>query len=354
MATPKTLDAIEAQMRKFGLTDIKKWPNAKNIDRPGDFDPIGVTIHITAGGLGKRSEETYIDDILMKDPSVPVKCNAAGAPDGTLWLTAQGNSNHCLYYSQSGKKRTEQGKWPMSGSFANRGSSQGWSRYTYGIEMVAASGDKVTSKQYRAAVIWAAAICKLHNWTAGRVHGHGEIASNRGFSDPGINMGKFRKDVEAVLKSSNKTTSKTATKPKEEKGILGMTDFKHYSNVKATLTPEKWQTIRINSKQDVSVAIGPKDAVVATARVTANKLPKGSSLHGRFYIVETTKAGSKRVYVPSAQLELTGDGSYAFGQAVSIEALGAIKNGTKRLRFEACVFGTNNKVDIVVDFRILS
>lgn len=197
MARPLSLDAIAAECKKLGLADVQFWPGARGIDRPGVFDPIGITIHITAGGLGSRSEQSYIDDIIMSDPAVPVKANAVGAPDGTLWLTAQGNSNHANQFSPEGKRLTERAAWPLTGSKAARGSLTGWSRRAYGIELIAAT--RPNAAEYRTAVIWAAALCRLHGWRPGVIHGHGEISANRDFGDPGINMGAFRRAVAALL-----------------------------------------------------------------------------------------------------------------------------------------------------------
>lgn len=219
MATPPTLKAIEAECRKLGLTDIRytpasgNFPGAEKADRPGDFNPHGITIHITAGGLGSRTEEQYIRDIINGDPSVPVKANAVVAPDGTLWLNAQGNANHCLYYGAKAMDAAINASFPLSGNANYRGSLTKWSLYAYGVEMIAASGAKVTPAQRKSAVIWAAAIARLHGWTGQETHGHGEVAYDRSWDDPGIDMGAFRRDVMATVKSpgANAGTSKPPT-----------------------------------------------------------------------------------------------------------------------------------------------
>lgn len=200
MAKPLTLKAIEAECRRLGLTDIRYTPKATTADRPGAFTPHAITIHITAGGLGTRSEEQYIRDIINGDPSVPLKANAVIAPDGTLWLNAQGNANHALYYGQKAYEAALNASFPLSGNANYRGSLTKWSLLSYGAEMIAASGSKVTKAQRRTAIIWSAAIARLHVWTGQETHGHGEVSYDRGWADPGIDMGAFRRDVMALVK----------------------------------------------------------------------------------------------------------------------------------------------------------
>lgn len=210
MAKPLTLEAIEAECRNLGLTDIRYTRGAKTADRPGAFTPHGITIHITAGGLGSRTEEQYIRDIINGDPHVPLKANAVGAPDGTLWLNAVGNANHALYYGSKALTAALNASFPLSGNANYRGSLTKWSQLSYGIEMIAASGSKVTRAQRRTALIWAAAIARLHGWTGQETHGHGEVSYDRGWADPGINMGTFRRDVMALVKGGPQGDTNTS------------------------------------------------------------------------------------------------------------------------------------------------
>lgn len=197
---PLTPDQLTAALDRFGVKYVE-YPGwrTRGLSRAAQrgYDPRGITIHITAGGLGSRSVSKYIDDILLYDPSVPDKCNAATAPDGTLYLIAAGRANHHLYYSAAGLSALSSGKMSLNGSVAMRGSQQNFNTYSYGIENISAGPPNAAQRE--TSLRWAAAICYAHGWSGQEVVGHGELASDRGFSDPGIDMGAFRRDVMALV-----------------------------------------------------------------------------------------------------------------------------------------------------------
>jgi hypothetical protein len=161
------------------------------------WEPHGVIIHQTSGNLGSRTVSQYIDDIINGDPAVPDKANAVIDPDGDLWINAAGRANHCLEYSQRAMDAFLNDEWPLSGKYHDlRGDLQNFNKFCYGVECI---GTALNTKQIETAARWAAAICKAHGWTAQSVAGHGEVADDRDYSDPGVDMGAFRRRVDALL-----------------------------------------------------------------------------------------------------------------------------------------------------------
>lgn len=200
MADPLSADRQLEAARMFGNT-VREYPGwrTRGLERARTkgWAPQGIVIHHTAGNLGSRSPEAYIRDILVGDPSVPDKCSVAIDPDGVVWMVAAGRANHMLYYSQSARDMAIAATWPTTGSTNARGSLQNGNSWTYGVEIIAAGSPNPA--QRLAAVRWAAGLAKLHGWSGGEVFGHGEAAYDRDFSDPGLDMGAFRRDVAALL-----------------------------------------------------------------------------------------------------------------------------------------------------------
>ena len=208
MATPLTPDQQLTAYKSAGIKKIIQnagWRTRGmwRISAKG-WDVHGIIIHQTAGNLGRRTVQQYADDILNGDPACPDKCNVFVAPDGTLWVNAAGRANHCLQYSSKALAAMTAETFPLTGRYHDlRGSRQNMNLYTYGVEMIATSPN---SAQIETAARWAAALCRAHGWSAGAVAGHGEVASDRDYSDPGIDMGAFRARVAALIKSKNPAT----------------------------------------------------------------------------------------------------------------------------------------------------
>ncbi|XSS46012.1 hypothetical protein ACQBAU_16375 [Propionibacteriaceae bacterium Y2011] len=118
-----------------------------------------------------------------------------------MWLNAQGNSNHCLYYSTAALNAARAGTFPLDGNANMRGFRTKWSPFAYGNEMIAAHTPNPI--QIWVATVWAAAIARLHGWTGQETHGHGEVAADRGWGDPNIDMGQHRRDVMALVRQSH-------------------------------------------------------------------------------------------------------------------------------------------------------
>lgn len=152
---------------------------------------IGVIRHITAGGLGSRTMETYIRDILVNDPAVPTKCQWSVAPNGDIWWIASGRANHDLNMSRAAYNALTGGTMSLTEFCQNlRGSELVGSTHTMGIEQVAAVAP--TSVQARATDYLVAELCRIPRWSGVDVAGHGEVASDRGPGDPNEHMGNVR------------------------------------------------------------------------------------------------------------------------------------------------------------------
>jgi N-acetyl-anhydromuramyl-L-alanine amidase AmpD len=97
-----------------------------------------------------------------------------------------------------------------------RGSKQNMNYYCYGVEMIATAPN---AAQVETAARWAASLCRAHGWTAGCIAGHGEVASDRDYSDPGIDMGALRTRVATILKSGS-TGEEDMALSKDDKAFI--------------------------------------------------------------------------------------------------------------------------------------
>lgn len=234
MAEPLSADRLLAAVKtiSFPVHTYDGWRTNKV---RGGFTPAGVCVHITAGGLGGRSVESYIRDILLKPY---LKCQFAIAPDGSVWVLSANKAAHALLISDAAIAAYRHGLWPVRPGYETRwkGSRQAGNDWSYGIEMIAGSGSKVTAAQRSAAVQVCAALCRALGRTAGSVAGHGEQALDRATGpsgDPGIDMGRFRMDVAALLRPGGgsapapkpvpKPNPKPAPTPDWEDEIMAMT-----------------------------------------------------------------------------------------------------------------------------------
>ena len=265
MAKPITADQLIKQLKAIGLPYIE-YPGwrSRGVDRmrTKGFSPRGICIHHTAGNLGRRTVRQYIADIINGDRKVPDKANVVIGPDGDLWLNAAGRANHIVYYSAKAMDRILAGNLPTSGSVNLRGSSQNMNGYAYGVEIIAAGTPN--AKQRATAVKWAAALCLFHGWSGGEVFGHGEIAYDRDWSDPGFNMGEFRRDVMALVKAKGKPSggvSKPTTggvaKPKPKPGGVAPAKPKPKPGGVAPAKP-KPATLRVADLKKARYADPPK------------------------------------------------------------------------------------------------
>lgn len=351
MATPIPFDTLVAALKAEGCK-VELYPGARDMCRCHNgshanggpqvrpFNPRGVMTHITAGALGGRSVQSYIRDIIVSDPALPLKCQFVTAPDGTVWVVSAGRCNHAGSISAKAAAGLAAGSFPTSGYADWRGSGTDGNTLVYGIENIAASS--MTAAQREASVRINAAICRHYGWKGGECIGHGEASNQRGYADPNLNMGEFRKDVQARLTSPGKPpinsspgtgagggggtgpSIPTPTPPAKEDDMPKQTPWR--SNPDDQKIPTRnWTTIRCDKGGAVSVLNEAQGALLAETDIalictgllstsvvqvrtyiTDNNGKRLSSAYGqeyrgvsrlRFNSVEKLGAANRRVYV---------------------------------------------------------
>ncbi|MGW1039901.1 peptidoglycan recognition protein family protein [Streptomyces sp. NPDC002547] len=205
MSAPLSADQLLTVLRAEGVKVVEHagW-RTHNRAGHGAWGPVnGVVIHHTAGrsSLGLVYEGTA-------DLPGPL-CHTHLAKDGTATMIGNGRANHAGTFA----KNAYDAVVAESSTHPRPDSSEpiDGNTHFYGIEIenLGDGKDPYPAVQYEAAVKWAAAICRAHHWTADSVIGHKE--GTRRKIDPSFDMGKFRKDVAARLKTPASGGTKPAT-----------------------------------------------------------------------------------------------------------------------------------------------
>lgn len=194
MATPLTADQILAKLRAEGLTvhEHTGWRTHNREAATGKvFGPvIGVLIHHTAGHNDK--ELCYNG---RSDLPGPLCHSWLGKTDG-LWMIGHGRANHAglVDLDVLNALRAETSPLPHDDQANADGND---CLYGLEIENLGDGKDPYPADQYRAAVLWAAALCRAHGWTERSVAGHKEVQPGK--VDPSFDMDVFRADVKKHL-----------------------------------------------------------------------------------------------------------------------------------------------------------
>lgn len=235
-----------------------------------------MTVHITAGDLGTRTPEQYILDILLTNPNAPLAANFAVMPDGTAYILSAGRTNHDLYCSPAAKAAYDNETWSLDNYQDLRGTGVDPKVFTYGIENVSSTSLDTKPLARATSVKICAAICRAYGRSGRNVAGHGECASDRSYSDPGINMGLFRRDVMAHVQ--NKNVQEDDVTPQELHDEL--VKFAYGPDLKASLHSALVEAIYGPDLK--AVVDGSDDAVLAKldtlADAIVSKLPTGTEL----------------------------------------------------------------------------
>jgi N-acetylmuramoyl-L-alanine amidase len=193
MATPLTANQLIKALRAEGL-DPRTMPgwSMHNRNHKGPWGPVhGVMIHHTAGRNSLRIVHEGRAD--LPGPLA----HAHLAKDGTLTLTGHGRANHAGTIAANAHIAviTEDGSHPSP----TRTETVDGNRHYYGfeIENLGDGKDPYPPVQYRAAVKYAAALCRAHGWTEHSGIGHKEVTRRK--IDPTFDMGMFRRDVGYLL-----------------------------------------------------------------------------------------------------------------------------------------------------------
>ncbi|PVD01354.1 peptidoglycan recognition family protein [Streptomyces sp. CS014] len=224
MATPLSAAAFLAALRAEGVkvSEHRSW-RTHNRNHKGSWGPVhGVMIHHTvSSGDDSSVELCYNGHSALPGPL----CHGVGRNDGTVALVSSARANHAgLGDDDVLRAVINETALPP----ANEANTDG-NRHFYGLEIVNLGDNKdtYTKGQYRAAVLWAAALCRAHGWSERSVIGHKEWQPGkidpRGPIEGGgsFSMSQFRADVRAQLatKPGAPSAPSKPTPPKEDPDV---------------------------------------------------------------------------------------------------------------------------------------
>ncbi|WP_324290497.1 peptidoglycan-binding protein [Streptomyces sp. H27-H5] len=188
-----TADQFVKALVAEGLTvkEYKDWRN-HNRNHKGAWGPVhGVVIHHTAG---TNSLDLCYDGY---DELPGPLCHTYLHKDGTAYMLANGRANHAGTFAQNAVTAAANESSTHPRPAASEPVDGNVQFYGIEIENLGDGDDPFPDVQYRAAVQWAAAICRFHGWTADSVIGHKE--GTRRKVDPAFDMDEFRRNVAAQL-----------------------------------------------------------------------------------------------------------------------------------------------------------
>ena len=167
-------------------------------------DRLGFTVHITTSPrhTGNKAIAYTANILIGGNGSVPGPlCQWGIDGDGRVIVVAAGRSNHVGQIGTQAVSMTKAGTFSLSSKYDNRGQGAAVDGNTVldGVEILSSPGP--SEKQRAATVALAAEWCREYGKPATVVHGHGEVATSRGYSDPGMHMGEFRSAVASDLRA---------------------------------------------------------------------------------------------------------------------------------------------------------
>ncbi len=163
----------------------------------GSFSAHCIRIHCTGGG-DTADPATYNRNVILGDPLVSFKSHVLIGRDCKIYMNGTGRANDIDLAGAASWQALMDGTWPITPGYHDlRGQGAGNpGSIGYGFEI---QGLRVTQGQLAVAARLAAAICRHYGWTAGSIAGHGEIAADRTYADPGVDTGAFRVAVHQLL-----------------------------------------------------------------------------------------------------------------------------------------------------------
>lgn len=202
-------------LREAGCA-VREEGDWKNRDSPGDFQPIGVLWHHTAGPTASPDNPApSLRTVRDTGTSVPPPlCHALIDYNGVFRLISAGNANH------AGRSR---GSGPIPAVSDANVLLVGWE-----IEYAAQLNQRMSRVQYQAALKGTAAVIRRLGKDASYVRGHLETSVD-GKWDPGfIEMSQVRADVAALLSSGQPTpddVEESAVQLLKANGVWYVVDF---------------------------------------------------------------------------------------------------------------------------------
>lgn len=200
MATPLTPTQMLSALHKAGLTvvEYKDW-RTHNRNHKGPWGPVhGIVIHHTVTH-GDTPEQTMSSVALCYNGHADLPgplCHAVGAKNGTVYLVGHGRTNHAGLGDPDVARAVEREAAHLP---ADNQATEDGNKQFYGIELINRGDgkDPWPSRQYDAAVRWAAGIAHAHGWSERSVIGHKEWQPGK--VDPTFSMDQFRADVRTEL-----------------------------------------------------------------------------------------------------------------------------------------------------------
>lgn len=201
MATPMTADQFLAALKAEGvkITEHAGWRD-HNRNGHGGWGPMnGVMIHHTAGVAPGDGNVVWAGRSDLPGPLA----HGYLLKSGMVAMTANGRANHAGG-GDPGVLAAVVAETFLPATHFHEGSSgavDGNSHF-YGLEIsnLGNGKDPYPAEQYKAAVRWAAAICRHHGWSSSSVIGHKEWSDWK--NDPSFDMRLFRIDVATCLRSA--------------------------------------------------------------------------------------------------------------------------------------------------------
>jgi hypothetical protein len=202
VAKPMTPDQTLAALRKWNV-QFREYSGWRTRGRPGGITEVhGIVLHHT--GSDSQSDD-YLNFLFVRgrpEDGIPGPlCNVSTDMDGDLHLGAVGRANHAGSGSLTTMNHVIAKDYQGYKVELKPGSdSVNGNPHYYGNEIRYAGSQPMSAQAYRTALLYAAAVCDFHGWSALAVIAHREHTTRK--QDPGrCPMNKFRTDLAAVLKA---------------------------------------------------------------------------------------------------------------------------------------------------------
>lgn len=201
MATPMTADQFLKALRGEGLTVTEHagW-RTHNREGHGGWGPMnGVMIHHTGGPAPSDGQVVWAGRSDLPGPCA----HGYLAKSGVVTMMANGRANHAGTGDPAVLSAVVNESYatapPATHFHDGEANGADGNSHFYGLEVsnLGTAKDPYPAVQYEAAVMWAAAICRFHGWSAKSVIGHKEWSDWK--PDPIFSMVQFRADVQALL-----------------------------------------------------------------------------------------------------------------------------------------------------------
>ena len=283
LSADKMLKALRAEDVK--VSERSGW-RTHSRNHKGKWGPVhGVMIHHTVSSGDDASVALcYNGHSALPGPL----CHGVGRNDGTVALVSAGRANHAgLGDDDVLRAVIAETSLPAP----NEANTDGNARF-YGLEIINLGDNKdtYTRAQYRAAVLWAAALCRAHGWSERSVIGHKEWQPGkvdpRGPIEGGgsFSMTQFRADVrDQLARKPGAPATTNPTTPPKEKDEMTPAQEALLKQVAADLGSVKKDVAELKKNSALAPWTYKNAALVAEAKKTGGKVP---DMHGRVQHIE--------------------------------------------------------------------